>query len=37
MIKINTHKIKYQPKNRYLIEKIIPIESKQKFIIQSIS
>jgi hypothetical protein len=37
MIKINIYKIKYQSKNRHLIEKIIPIESKQKFIIQSIS
>jgi hypothetical protein len=35
--KIDAHKIKHKLKNRYLIEKIIPIESKQKSIIQSIS
>jgi len=29
MIKIDTHKIEHQPKNRHLFETILPIESKQ--------
>jgi len=37
MIKIDAHKIKYQPKNIHLIETIIPKESKKKSIIKSIS
>ena len=37
MIKINAHKIEHKLKNRHLFEAIIPIESKQKSIIQSIS
>jgi hypothetical protein len=37
MIKINAYIIKYQPKNKHLFETIIPIESKQKFIMQFIS
>jgi hypothetical protein len=37
MIKIDAHKIQHQPKNKHLFEAIIPIESKQKSIIQSIS
>jgi hypothetical protein len=37
MIKIDTHKIERQPKNKYLFETIIPIESKQKSFMQSIS
>jgi len=37
MIKIYTHNIEYQPKNTHLFKTIIPIESKQKFIMQFIS
>jgi len=37
MIKIDDHKIEHQPQNKYLLETIIPIKSKQKSIIQSIS
>jgi hypothetical protein len=37
MKKIDDHKIEHQPQNKYLLETIIPIESKQKSIIQSIS
>jgi hypothetical protein len=37
MIKINTHKIEIQPKNIHLFEIVIPIKSKQKSIIDSIS
>jgi len=36
MIKIDVHKIEYQFKNKHLFETIIPIESKQKSIMQSI-
>ena len=37
MIKIDAHKIEYQPKNKNLFDTIISIESKQKSIMQSIS
>jgi len=37
MIKMNAHKIEHKLKNIHLFEAIIPIESKQKSIIQSIS
>jgi hypothetical protein len=36
IIKINAHKIKYQPKNRHLLRQL-SLESKQESIIQFIS